>query len=147
MTTDFEFGLRYNLWDLQVHKSRPLSVLLPLAAVLYLTSWCFSPKSKPTSLQSPYRVLPHDCACCSPLHMNKQLFVEVQLATIGIATVTRMRGHLKLERETSLRSFAQWASLFRRGALSGFRFNCSSESVARSCLWCTDKLLTFSLKC
>lgn len=41
-------------------------------------------KIQAKSLQSASRVFPHDRAFCCPLHINNQLFVEVQAATTGM---------------------------------------------------------------
>lgn len=85
--------------------------------------WCYNPstvipgvlfKIWAKHLQSALQVLPHDRAFSCPLHINKQLFVEVEAANMGIAVVTRMRGYLKLEAGTPFQSsaFAQWPYSF-----------------------------------
>lgn len=79
-------------------------------------------KIQTKSWQSASRVLPHDRAFCCLLHINNQLFVEVQAATVGMTYCWVYRDERLLEvcfskkwRQQcifSLVSFVQWNSLF-----------------------------------
>ena len=99
--------------------------------------------------KSASRVLPHDRAFCCPLHINNQLFVEVQAATMGMNYCQGYRDEGLL---VSLRSGAVYFQyrafcpviVFDLSGPYGFRFKCSSESQAYSVSECSHRALTFS---
>lgn len=88
-------------------------------------------KIQAKSLQSASRVLPHDRAFCCLLHINNQLFVEVQAATMGMNYCWGYRDKRLLEACSSKMwkrqwnfnpvSFIQWSPFVLSGLL-GFRF-------------------------
>lgn len=92
------------------------------------------------SLQSPSWVPCHDCAICCSLHINNQLFVEVQGATTGMPYCW---GH-KYER-----SLEAWFSRQRRQQLSKVRY-CAlwgQSLLSSDRLWIEWSFGSYCFKC